>query len=434
MYKKQIKLLFFLAVSNLFFQNKICSQIIVKATISTEYENGGYNNQDNNVSLGEYAFGGKLKLEDIYLPSRLAKQGKLTLAGSGFGGTPATQYLASLAHTEFTWIAKSKQNTLSLDIGHFCIAGVRTKALWFLGLTLPITQIQRQLDFQTNFGGIATDGNSFTLLESTVKQFFIDSNIDYTDFFQRYVLSPKNITYDPVYDRLSLGDLRLTAFIDWGEHIPYFKTLQIASIFSLPTGARGSYDKLWPIHTGEGCLQIELQSSIQAYTPTPLLNPYLQLSLKAFFPFKESRRVAQVLTKLDLLTLPPRYREHIILPFNEIDSYAPVFADAIQEVTVYEGTRFQMMIGNLSSLCGGRMQWGFLYSCALQAGTTFDTIAPTTYFDYVKPPKRIEHKLLANISYVVSNEISAYCEITQTFAGRSVPKQTNVTLSLICTL
>lgn len=415
---------------------------IAKSTFHHSEQLMGYGHDGKIITLGESIFGGILQLEDIYLTSKLMKEGIVKQpSGSGFGTIPEQLYPATLAPTKLLWDAHAQTDAILFDIGYFFTLSEKiykkvVPSLIFFGVSFSSKKMVHHLDLDTESGKIAIDGSSFVPGgESTVKQFFSDANIDVTDFFKRYVIGPKKLRYKPILEHLGLGDTRLTAFVDWGGRFEWLKTAQLAFILSVPTGQRDICNALWPLHAGSGHVECTLQGALNLSTSIPYFNPFWQCSFTLHAPYNENRRVVQTITDQTFdkqKYLAPRFQSCIVDPFSELDSQSPAFANETKMVTIYEGLSGHLMVGNMVSLYKNKLQCGLYYDFFFQNETTFDRKVPKTkYTDYSAPKKGMSHSFLYQMTYTPFKKLSFMLEFSQSIAGRNMGREFFASFSLL---
>ncbi len=354
----------FLIILSLLLLNGMQASIIMRSGFEYAKQYYGYTNNNETVALGDIIFDKKLTLQDIYLSSKLSARGYVTLpGGSGFGVNPSEQYLAALAPTELLWNASIQEQKFFFEGGYY----VSSSRLWgselfYFGFLLPCLKKRQTLSLESVHNKITLNGSSYpTVGESTVKQFLLDAGIDFLDFFQRYVLDPKNLSYVPVQENIGFGDLQLVGLCDWGGVKKGIETLQIAIMLGIPLTKRQSYDVIWPNQLTRGAVNMQVQGLLQVTTKRWFYNPYLQCRGTLYFPFSEKRRLQKKRNDLVPGSLPKRFILNTVKPFEEYDSVVNAFADNLFEVLVEEGVGVSLLMGNFLYLDKGRLRIGILY-------------------------------------------------------------------------
>lgn len=402
----------------------------------------GYLHDGRLVTLGESLFGENVQLQDIYLTSKLMKDGKIKANGAGFGSRPEDLYLASLANTQLLWNAHSQHESITFDMGYYFMPSKELLKQFapefvFFGVSFSSKRIVHRLDLDIQSGKIATDGASFVPAsgESSVKQFFSDANIDFTDFFRRYVLAPKKIRYDQIMEHLGVGDTVLTALVDWGGMRDWIKTAQCAILLSIPTGKRDDTNALWPLHAGSGHVECTFLGALNISTPLLLFNPFGQCSFTCHAPYVEARRISQRVTRQTFDKkeyLAGRFQLFKIDEFDELDSQSPAFANETKEVTIYEGLSGHLMLGNMIKLNKGKVQCGLYYDFFFKNAAKFDRkTEKSSYSDSSEPKKSLLHSIHYQMTYAPFKKLSFMLELSQAIAGRNMEREFFASVSLL---
>ena len=88
-----IKIFWFISFS---FIHMHALPIVVRTSFKNAQQYYAYSKEEMSVPLGDIIFDQKLQLKDIYLPTKLAAEGKIKPANNGFGSQVEHYYLASL--------------------------------------------------------------------------------------------------------------------------------------------------------------------------------------------------------------------------------------------------------------------------------------------------------------------------------------------------
>ncbi|MBL4588024.1 hypothetical protein JKY79_01635 [Candidatus Babeliales bacterium] len=439
---KKNKLLFLFFILCYFSTSKSNTTLVFRAGLESSNQFCGYDECRDIVPLGDIIFDDSckneehksLQLKDIYLPSKVASQGKITLAGPPtiFGIKTEHYYLAALADTSLNWQASIHDQRLLLEGGcYFTQEHEWLPSLYYFGFSIPFIKKSHSLLLENLGGKIAFSAGSFVGIESTIQQFFSDANIDFLDFFNRYVLIPKNLTYVPHDESIGFGDLLLIGILDWGGKWNGIEALQASLRVTCPTGKRESYDQLWPNHLGHGAWALDCQFSLQIHTKEIFYNPFLHCSLKLYAPFSEERRVPQLATTFLDGTLPSRYSMHTIADFSEYDSTVNAFADSMFPMYLYRGIEFSTLIGNSLYLHKDKFKIGLFYKGCFTEAIKYRLVNKLN-----EEKKRISnasysHKMMVHLSYAPSDNIQYSSYISQQVSGKLTGREFLCGLSVV---
>jgi hypothetical protein len=419
-------------IVSLLLLNGMQASIVMRSGFEYAKQHYGYTVNHESVPLGDIIFDQRLTLQDVFLPAKLSRTGFVTLpGGSGFGVNSSEQYLAALAPAELLWNAAVQEQRIFFESGYYYMPAVKKRwqpELFYIGFLLPFLKKRQTLLLESIHNKITVDGTSYPVVgENTVKQFLSDAGIDFLDFFQRYVLEPKGLSYIPVQENIGFADLQLVGLADWGGIKKGIETLQIAMMIGIPLTKRQSYDVIWPNQLTRGAVTVQVQSLLQVTTKRWFYNPYLQGRASIYLPFFEKRRLREKRSDLPAGSLPKRFILNIVKPFEEYDAAVNAFADNIFDVSVEEGIGVSFLMGDFLYLDHGRLRIGILYEYTYKTPTKCRYLAR----EKILHDSMAAGHIMCYAAYAPSNVVQFSIQLTEQIHGKLTGRESAFSFNIV---
>lgn len=420
--------------------------------LSYSLENRAFNCDGCKVPLSESLFGDGTRIRDIFLIARLSDDDKLRLGGTGtrkFGHIRAQQYLALLAPVKLNMTAGSHGADLNFG-GMYRFRPFSGRNLFgIIGFNLPVVAQVRTIDLGLHDGVLFGTGytDDETKRETTLTQFFKDfSSVE--DFFIRAVLGSKGITFDLSQRKVGLGDISLFANLEFGPFMREYENGfcagldagQIGVNVSFPTASKLTGNNLWEIQLGNGSYQFTFFGNAIFRTKSNFFNPALHAGVEintCFCAADAGLRIPRVVkheggdTKIgdipDIYT--PVFKEYRADAFEEVDSTVAMFADKIAEGTFRRGHRIFVGLGNyFYNVFKTNFRLGAFYNYSHKGEDKLccEESCDTSCFE----GKSIAHRVSWSLAYKFENFVEVGFGSQHIVAGKNVPEQHEIFLSL----
>jgi hypothetical protein len=423
------------------------------------------------VDLGTGAFGGPIRLRDIYLFSRISEQRRIAqdllspypfsdrTVVVGSAGAPNIPY-GDLANDLYsTLIAPSQISFNGQQREASCIISglFRTdltcegELQFEAGIQVPIKSRTHDVTLVTQGGSLWT--NAFqqggTVRTDSLQQFFKD----YTgleDFIIREVFNKQGLSYQPHQVKTGIGDLTLFGALDFAGYFDYTDGLQFGVNVVIPTGSQATGNVILEPTLTCGVYSFEPFFNAIFSTPSPVFNPTVKLVGQISLGRKSGslangvRVPTQVTNDADFfelvqnvpgLNFPQFYSQYHAFPFSEFDSLIPEFASPVLGACVKRGSRFLVGVGNyFYNVFDLGFRLGVFYDYAFKKRDCITVSCPAGTFDTAAATARTEtnsHTLGINLTYKFRNMLELNIGTSQTIAGRNVPRNHEFFASVI---
>lgn len=441
--------------------------------IAFHYEvvNDYFGDNCQTVDLGTGTFGGPIKLEDIYLFSRISEQRLIAqrLAAPypfsertvvvGSGSNPNIPYgdLANDLYT--TLIAPAVINFNGQQREASCIiSGLYRTDLtcegelqFEAGLQLPIKSRTHDLNFTTAGGSLWTMPfqQGGTTRQDSLQQFFLN----YTgleDFIIREVFAKQGLTFQAHQVKTGIGDLTLFGALDFAGYFEYTDGLQVGLNIVFPTGSQATGNIILEPSLSCGVYSFEPFFNAIFNSPSPVFNPTLKLVGQINLARKAGSlangvRVPKLVTNsatpfafvenVPGLNFPEFFAMFHAFPFSEFDSTVPAFAAPVQGACVKKGSRFLVGVGNyFYNVFDLGFRLGVFYDYMFKKRDCVTVSCPAGTFDTAATTALTEansHTLGVNLTYKFRNMLELNIGTSQTLAGRNVPRNHEFFASVI---
>ncbi len=427
-------------------------------TFDYAFQSHAFDACGNKTSLSTSLFGAATTLADIFLLSRLSAQGKLHLQipppapNPSFGNSKEQQYLNLLAPMTIGFAARQNNATFGLGALYRWQPWSDTRIACIFGLELPITIQKNSLELNLQDGTLFNAGyiSNATNRENTLTQFFKDwTGVE--DFFVRGVLGSKGIKFKPSQHTTGIGDLSISANIEFG---PFYTETecggcrgvdfgQVGISIACPTAKTSCSADLWAPEFGNGGgYQFTLFGTCNTRTGFSLINPMFMFGYELHTSVCRSGasglRIPRMVTQLAegrVIDNPeifaPCFREYRTNPFTEIDTTVAMFADTKTDATLKVGRRVFFGFGNyFYDIFSSNMRLSLLYNYSSKKADTVTVKDNSFDASLLQFPSRA-HRLSWKLSYKFENLIELGCGSQHIIAGRSVPQQNDVFLSIV---
>ena len=416
------------------------------------------------IPLAQSIFGQCFTLSDISLFLKLSETNKVAIcvepgqttvpadrppgSTTEFCGYSSDLYTTLLAPTNVCLDAWEKEFEFGINIASRF--AYKEKCDGYVGLNIPIQH--RVHDLTLEFcGGKLFSASQFSSgsisRTNSLFQFYQDYSSIY-DFFVRGILADKDLKFDPYQCKTGIGDISLFSILDFGPATNRFDAWQFGMNILLPSGGTIGSDKVWQVHLGNGgAYQFEFFTNMLIDVGSPCWSPTLRAAVNASIPFTACFRVPQCkkLEEADIVQDiegldypgPSIFPNFFVLPYQEVDSPIPGFADEALPTKIQWGTQYLVGIGSYFYdifLCNFRAAVFYDYS-----GKTKDRYTPTCCKNGRQfVPSVIEslteqhaHRLGWNLAYTFKNDIELLIGSQHVFAGKNVPLTNDIFASLV---
>lgn len=423
------------------------------------FQSNAFDACGNKVSLGASLFGNGTRIRDIFLLARLSDDDKLHIHPRGFvpvnpqfGHVRDQQYLALLAPMQIGLTATQSGATLGFDALYRWRPFDDTRFSCILGVDFPVQIQKRCLDLSFQDGTLFKAGyvSNATNRENVLTQFFKDwTGVE--DFFLRGVLGSKGITFVPTQQVIGLGDLSLSANLEFG---PFYAESEVGNCkgidfgqvglsIGFPTAKKADAATLWGTEFGNGGgFQFTLFGSCNARTGFSFLNPTLNCGVElhtwACRSGTTGIRVPRTVTatqEMRVADVPnldaPVFKEYLTDAFSEVDTTVALFADSVTDARVKVGRRVFVGVGNyFYDMFNTNFRLGVFYNYSSKKADNIcvsDKSFVTTSLQFPTSAHRMSWKL----SYKFKNLMELGFGSQHVLAGRSVPELHDVFVSFV---
>lgn len=429
----------------------------IPLTLDYSFESKAFDACGNKVPLSGALFGSGTRIRDIFLLARLSDDDNLHIhppivpTNPQFGHVRNEQYLALIAPTKIGLTATQSNAMLGFNALYRWRPCEDTRLFCIFGLDFPVQIQQRSLDFCFQDGTLFKAGyiSNATNRENVLTQFFKDwTGVE--DFFLRGVLAPKGIAFIPTQQTIGLGDISLSASLEFG---PFYTESecgecrgldfgQVGLSIGFPTGKKADAGVLWGPEFGNGGgYQFTLFSTFNTRTGNwfnPTMNFGVELHTTACRSGANGLRVPRIVTGAqeqrvidnpDLVA--PVFKEYRTDAFSEMDTTVAIFADKVANASLKVGRRAFVGIGNyFYDVFANNFRLGLFYNYSSKNADTVTVNDPafvTTSLQYPTSAHRFSWKL----SYKFKNMMELGFGSQHLLAGKSVPEQHDFFLSFV---
>jgi len=346
-----------------------------------DFANKGFNNCGVHTGLSSTVFNNCFSLRDISLFVKLSDCNKVhrcpivpgenpldrcqrpEVAPNGivsrFGSYRTDLYPTLLAPTNVCFNAEKYESEVGLtylrwfdcEFKNVCYEG-------YFGFRLPVQSRLHILDYELLGGSLFTGiiGTGGALLENSLIEFYQDY-ISMDDLFVRGIIDPKDLCYKPRRRKTGFGDLSAIAMVYVRPSNQFVDFLELGINVVVPTGGKLASDYIWEPYLGNGgAFQTDLFANVLFNTRSCYWNPAFRASVQLSAPFttcfrvpqcKNNQEEAQADTIDDLLVVgPSTYDNFWIMPYEQLDTTIPWFADEAVSTRIKWGTKWLVGMGN----------------------------------------------------------------------------------------
>ena len=431
-------------------------QVVPALAISSHFAFKGYDNNQELVSLGQSLVGKCPTIGDMFLLSRLSRDGELKLDcdQNQFGFNPEEQYLFYLAPVKVGLDVEEKAVNIDFSLlynfvlpwGYENIRGV-------VGANVPLKSVRHDLDVQLIGGSLFQKGNTehpSTVLTNVLVDFFKDFT-SINDFFQRAVLDPKGLTLEKRQRKMGLADINTFFLLDFKKYFDVIDAFQVGVNFVWPTGNTADGDKVWEIILGNGGgVEAELFSNLTFNTSYNYLNPIFFLSARYGFEYCDKQRVPRFVFNtvedkaitddsnnptIDGL-LVPVFPDAKAAQFAEFDTLVPLFADNVVEVERNPGITVNFGMGNYTyDVFKADLRLGLFYHFMYKDRDSIfvDCSSKTVKYDthlLEQQSKQWMHRLGWNLTYRAKHPVEVSFGSNHVVVGQNVGRTHEIYASL----
>jgi len=416
-------------------------------------------------SIGNLLFGDPFTIQDVYLLSKLSFQNKIrrdnidaqptkerdAASPLPFGDFASDQFLNLLATTTVNIAANYHEAAVKFSgIYRFSLTHDQRLHAAF-GVTLPVKKRAHEMDLSFVGGTLFTHAFvTSSNVRSNPLVHFTEWFSSVEDFFQRAVLQPKGLIFEPHQHKTGLGDLTLFGLLDFGGYSDHLDGFQVGLNIVFPTSNKQSGNQIWEVELGNGgAYQFDPFVNILVSTTSPVFNPTFKLAGEFSKKFAGSRRVPglksndvrkniQAVSDLAPLFVPPiaqAYSGYFVDPFQLYDSTVPFFADRASCATIKIGNKVIVGVGNyFYNAFNLGLRLGLFYDythkgsdtiCIDPACGTFNTCLLTG-----RTATRA-HQLSWNLTYKFRSLVELSMGSQHVFSGINVPKCHDFFASLV---
>jgi hypothetical protein len=265
------------------------------------------------------------------------------------------------------------------------------------------------------------------------------------------VLAPKGITFAPSQQVIGLGDISVSANLEFGPFYTEMETGacagldfgQIGLSIAFPTAKKACSTDLWgtDFGNGGGC-QFTLFTTCNTRTGLSWVNPALTLGAELHTStcrggasgVRAPRTVTgaadeRVADNPELVA--PVYKEYRTAEFSEMDTTVAIFADKTVDATVQGGRRLFVGLGNyFYNLFNSNFRLSLFYNYSSKKADTITVKNSSFDVSSLQIPSSA-HRLSWKLSYKFKNMMELGFGSQHIVAGRNVPQQNDLFVSFV---
>lgn len=309
---------------------------------------GAFNSCGGRTTLADFDYGNPVPIKDIFLASRLASEGLITVpVGSAWGFNASQQYFAQLANA-YVAIRSDYE-----ELGFTITTAYRTEFFWRgypfeLNFTIPVKEV-RESDLIGFIGGRILPTQTLDVPVSNWSQFATDFNTEFTDFFVRGILEQKDLTYKPIQRLFGLSDISLAANLTVDDLIPC-TDLNLSIWTSFPTAPQATQLVVNEIVLGQDGAQLATFGlATRTTTQRSFINPTVSFAVTISSRFGAWLRASKLKDNIDEVFFPPSFTNAQLTPgssFSYFDSASSTFADQRVWTQIRYGTVVTLTVGD----------------------------------------------------------------------------------------
>lgn len=408
---------------------------IATFSLSHQCATSGFDCRGESTDLATVIFDtSKIILQDIYLASKLSRNGYFTLPGNApsFGNDPDQQYLSNLADSHISIAAKASA-TMGLFRAYLPYTLMRRDEhdalIGGVGIEIPVISKEHLMLTQMITGNFEYSV-SYTMGQTTTGQFFNDYGPDFSTFFYKGVLGPKGLTLKQVQRKTGIGDILLYGGLVYERMLNNQLHLFTAALqLTTPSGSKRSGAYVWEPELGNGGATL-LGIEAAWYLPPlmPCVAPYVIANCTLVSSFQAQRRVPRYTSNPQTVLMPSRFRLYTLAPFSSTDSTVTEFADQAIPVRALPTNRGSITFGNC--WVGLFSAQSLLFTTITYAGQSSTSYSPlyTLSNDYFDTPALERHSAFRRFSFSWQLQLPFHhealftCGSSHIITGRNVPR------------
>ncbi|MCF7900039.1 hypothetical protein K9K77_00885 [Candidatus Babeliales bacterium] len=276
---------------------------MVFPTMEYSWAYNAHDNNKNQQGLDKLLFGQVITLGNLFLPSKLANEGKLkSTAGGAADNYYQDAYLGTLANTELNIDAEQQQY-------RFAVNGAWTfnkelegqHVLWTCGFHLPIEYYEHTMNMTLSKIDIGTSARYTGEVTSDSvggHPEFLQRYADAWDFFSDEVLLARGLLLDQHQRSFGIGSVKLYSMLDWKNFANYksIDAVQLAFVLGLPSSTNPDGNTIWQIERGSSnTVQMGAQAHL-AFNMGECCNAYFTVSAMGHAASNVKQRVPKKMT------------------------------------------------------------------------------------------------------------------------------------------
>ncbi len=287
--------------------------------------------------------------------------------------------------------------------------------------------------FQVPFGYKAHE----LKLDSDISGFEANSRVRYAiSELLDYVLHPKGLSYLPKMSIVGIGDI--STFLSMQINTKFVERLIVGLKAMWPTSKDPDTKKLWAPKLGEGFTTISWFGSVLFHKQRSYFNPHMMMEFAYSLPDHKNRRVPKKIINTEIagdeyfsdtdFAHGKKVKTPVAagIPFTELDSLIPAFADNVKPVKITQGPQIFVRIGNIIEKfilrrCFMDMFYEFRakFKDRIGSGLTRDL----WNVDVLKEDThQLEHRIGADFTYQFDAKTRLQTGFKYTFDGINVPE------------
>ncbi|MGA9530500.1 MAG: hypothetical protein WBQ73_01280 [Candidatus Babeliales bacterium] len=349
----------------------------------------GYDDKKRQCGLLSSLVGDDLRLADIFLLSKLALDKKVSIDSDGplgaerppgatdtFGSYSDDLAVTLLAPMKLKLCGDEREKGIRLRTMKRYTISEKRGVDCVLGIEMPVVARERHLSYSLQDGKLYIHGfagSAVTDRSTPLTQFFSEfASID--DFFNRAVLQPKGLTFDPLQCEVGLGNSIGTVMFEFSDSMPCIDTIQLGFQLLFPASRKRRHIRLWEVGLGEdtyrvgGFVSCLFASCSRFFNPTITLAAHVACTrtrYERFSRIRSSKETAVRITSsslLDLVVPIEQLNNYYVQPFYERDSSTDLFADQRVCVDIQDGSRVLFRCDNEAILSYSRLNMFYEFS------------------------------------------------------------------------
>ncbi len=397
---------------------------VTQCTTSFRSSYCAYDTRGCHCQLGNALLGNTVHVRDIFLPSKLAACGFLSLPGDcAVGGCAEQQYLAHLAATKLLFNAHTQSTRVSIDLATIINLPCHSRTQLTFGAHIPYVRKRNFLDIAIAGGNL---GVGSMLGENNITQYLRQYNIDLIDFIRRAVLAPKGITYAPFIESSGVPSWDIFAEVSYAPTARYLSWVYGGINLVFPGTSLQQPGFLWGLipetHDCAGCTCF---GGMVTSSGHHCVNPYVYASCTLYSSLTKHLRVPQLKRQTSDLLMPSDYQLYTVAPFAYQDTCYSQFADEAPWVRLSHSIRAIGTVGNFfENICDSSVSISVAYRFLMKSVPKLTVVEHShQQFNTAIVEQRFathQHAIFANLLAPVADRLNVFIGAEIICGGKNI--------------